>query len=313
MIGATVKAMLAALERGTTTSEALVSEHLQQIRDRDGAIGAFLYVDEDGALEAAREVDRKRDAGISLGPLAGLPIALKDNINVKRLPLTCGSRILGNFKSPYDAGVVERLRAADAVIVGKTNMDEFAMGSSTEYSALGETKNPIDPERVPGGSSGGSAAAVAAHMVPLALGSSTGGSIRQPASFCGVVGMKPTYGCVSRYGLVAYGSSLDQIGPLARDVDAATRLLKVIAGHDKRDATSAAQASLPVEDQETGAPKKPILGLVQEVCQRRRAAPSSAPFGTGRFTVVGRWRRGRNLLFSPYRVCHSRLLSGSHR
>ncbi|MDJ0836572.1 MAG: Asp-tRNA(Asn)/Glu-tRNA(Gln) amidotransferase subunit GatA [Acidobacteriota bacterium] len=238
MTGTTVKDMLTALAGGET-SEALVQAHLKQIRERDEAVGAFLTVDEDGALQQARDIDRKRAAGEPLGSLAGIPVAVKDNINVTGLKTTCGSKILADFVSPYDATVIQRLREADAVIVGKTNMDEFAMGSSTEYSALKKTVNPVNPDYVPGGSSGGSTAAVRADMVPLALGSSTGGSIRQPASFCGVVGMKPTYGRVSRYGLTAYGSSLDQIGPIARDVDGAARLLQAVAGHDDRDTTSA--------------------------------------------------------------------------
>ncbi len=264
MIGTSAAAMLEAQQQGQVTAEALVAAHLDQIRSRDAEIGAFLEVFEDEALQQAREIDRKRAAGEALGALAGLPVALKDNICVQGHRTTCGSRMLENFVAPYSATVVERLRAADAVIIGKTNLDEFAMGSSTEFSALRRTRNPVNPEYVPGGSSGGSAAAVAAGMVPLALGSSTGGSIRQPASFCGIVGMKPTYGRVSRYGLVAYGSSLDQIGPMAADVDGAARLMQVIGGFDSRDATSAREEMGDCLQALAQTPKAPRIGLVRE-------------------------------------------------
>ena len=260
----TTKELLQALSKGDLTSEALTRACLSEIEAKDEQIGAFLSVDADAALEAAATTDRKRKAGEPLGPLAGIPVAIKDNINVQNRNTTCGSRFLADFVSPYDATVVSRLRAADAVLIGKTNMDEFAMGSSTEYSALGTTRNPVDPSRVPGGSSGGSAAAVAAGMVPLALGSSTGGSIRQPAAFCGVVGMKPTYGQVSRYGLVAYGSSLDQIGPLACDVDGTARLLEVIAGHDANDATSVKKEVPPLLEQLDLPLKGLRAGLIRE-------------------------------------------------
>ncbi len=221
----------------------LVHAALQRIGELDGHVHAFLSVDRDAALVAARQWDARYAGGEDLPPLAGIPIAIKDNICTAGFPTTCGSRILKGWVPPYDATVVARLKTAGAIIVGKTNLDEFAMGSSTENSGYGPTRNPWDLERVPGGSSGGSAAAVGVGMVPLALGSDTGGSIRQPAGFTGVVGLKPTYGRVSRYGLVAFASSLDQIGPLTRTVADAALVLHVIAGHDVRDSTA---ADLPV-------------------------------------------------------------------
>ena len=226
------------LNSGELTARQLTQTCLDRISALNGELNAFISVDADGALQQADDIDQRRKAGEPIGRMAGLPIGIKDNICQKNQPTTCGSRMLQNFRPPYDAHVVERLRAEDAVIVGKLNPDEFAMGSSTETSVFGPTRNPWDQTRSAGGSSGGSAVAVAAGMVPLALGSDTGGSIRQPASFCGVVGMKPTYGRVSRYGLIAYASSLDQIGPLANDVYGATLLLECIAGHDPRDSTS---------------------------------------------------------------------------
>ena len=223
---------------GEISSREITADVLDAIEKIDPTINAFISVDPDQALERAASIDRKRAAGDRLGPLAGIPMALKDVLCVEGGRTTCGSRILENFVAPYDSTVVARLRRAGSVLVGKTNMDEFAMGSSTESSYFGPTRNPRDPERVPGGSSGGSAAAVAAHETILALGSDTGGSVRQPAGYCGVVGLKPTYGRVSRYGLVAYASSLDQIGPLAKDVEDAALLLGTIAGHDPKDSTS---------------------------------------------------------------------------
>jgi aspartyl-tRNA(Asn)/glutamyl-tRNA(Gln) amidotransferase subunit A len=226
------------LTSGSITARQLTQQSLDRISAVNGELNAFISVDADGALLQADEIDRRRKAGEKVGRLAGLPIGIKDNICQKDRPTTCGSRMLQNFRPPYDAHVIQRLRSEDAVIVGKTNPDEFAMGSSTETSVFGVTRNPWDQTRSAGGSSGGSAVAVAAGMVPLALASDTGGSIRQPASFCGVVGMKPTYGRVSRFGLIAYASSLDQIGPFANDVYGATLLLECIAGHDQRDSTS---------------------------------------------------------------------------
>lgn len=231
--------MSAALQRREATSRELVEASYARIEALDGRLHAFLNLRKDAALAEAEAIDRRRAAGEKLGRLAGIPVAIKDNLCTNDgLPTTCGSRMLENFHAPYDAHVVERLRKAGAIIVGKCNLDEFAMGSSTENSAFGPTRNPWKLDCVPGGSSGGSAAAVAAGMVPLSLGSDTGGSIRQPGSLCGVVGLKPTYGRVSRYGLIAFASSLDQIGPFARTIDDAALMLEVISGRDVRDSTS---------------------------------------------------------------------------
>ena len=225
------------LRAGETSSVELTQACLERIRAVDERIRAYLTVTDELALAQAQEADRRRREGED-NPLLGIPLAIKDVICMQGAPTTCGSRILENFMPPYDATVIERLRKAGAVILGKTNMDEFAMGSSTENSAFGPTHNPWDLTRVPGGSSGGSAAAVAADECLGALGSDTGGSIRQPASFCGIVGIKPSYGRVSRYGLVAFASSLDQIGPMGKDVRDCAILLQAIAGHDERESTS---------------------------------------------------------------------------
>lgn len=233
---------------------------LDRIDRLDPVVGAYLSVFPERALEAAQQVDRKIAAGRPVGALAGVPIAIKDVLCTSFGTTTCASRILQNFHSPYDATVVRKLLDADAIIVGKTNMDEFAMGSSTENSGLKKTVNPWDTSRVPGGSSGGSTAALAARMCFAALGSDTGGSIRQPASFCGVVGLKPTYGRVSRYGLVAYGSSLDQIGPVTFSVADAALMLGTIAGHDPADSTSVDEKTAPVGDYLAGL-NEPVAGL----------------------------------------------------
>jgi len=238
MVERTAVELLDLLSRGDISADALTGEFLQAIRRRDPQVKAFLHVDEEAAMEQAQAVDAKRRQGQALGPLAGVPVAIKDVLCTAGQPTTCGSKILQDFVPPYDAHVIIRLKEADAVLIGKTNMDEFAMGSSTENSACRTTRNPWDLGRIPGGSSGGSAAAVTACEAPLALGSDTGGSIRQPASLCGIAGLKPTYGRVSRFGLVAYASSLDQVGPFAHDVTDTALLLEVIAGHDPRDSTS---------------------------------------------------------------------------
>jgi aspartyl-tRNA(Asn)/glutamyl-tRNA(Gln) amidotransferase subunit A len=243
---------------GETSAVEVAQAHLDRIAAVDDRVHAFLHVDAEGALAAAAAVDSARAAGEPLSPLAGVPLALKDVLTQRGIPTTCGSRILEGWRPPYDATVTARLKAAGVVILGKTNMDEFAMGSSTEHSAYGPTHNPWDLERIPGGSGGGSAAAVAAFEAPLAIGTDTGGSIRQPAAVTGTVGVKPTYGGVSRYGLVALASSLDQAGPCSRTVLDAALLHAVIGGHDPMDSTS---LDVPVPDVVGAARRADVRGL----------------------------------------------------
>ncbi len=231
---------------GEASAVDITQAHLDRIAAVDDRVHAFLHVDTEGALDAARAVDQRRAAGEKLGPLAGVPIAVKDVLTTRGIPTTAASKILEGWRPPYDSTVVQRLRAAGTVPLGKTNMDEFAMGSSTEYSAYGATNNPWDLGRIPGGSGGGSAAALAAYEAPLAIGTDTGGSIRQPGAVTGTVGAKPTYGGTSRYGLIAFSSSLDTPGPCARTVEDAALLHEIIGGHDPRDSTSIPQPVPPV-------------------------------------------------------------------
>ena len=269
-----------AVKKGEITAEAVANAHLARIETLDPTVKAFLAVTKNIALEQARAVDVKRKKGESLGALAGVPVALKDNLQLTGVETTCASKILKGHIAAYDGTAVARLKAADAVFVGKTNLDEFAMGSSTENSAFQKTTNPWDKSCVPGGSSGGSAAAAAARMCAISLGSDTGGSIRQPAAFCGVVGLKPTYGLVSRYGLVAFASSLDQIGPFTRTTEDAALALSVIGGHDPLDSTSSANAAPTVpavpkdlKGVRVGLPREYFIeGLDPEVEKAVRAA-----------------------------------------
>ncbi|MFO0910226.1 MAG: Asp-tRNA(Asn)/Glu-tRNA(Gln) amidotransferase subunit GatA [Isosphaeraceae bacterium] len=263
MTPATATGLLRELNSGAITAEEVARHYLDRAQ-RLGRLNVFVHLDAELVLDQARAVDAKRKAGQPLGPLAGVPVAIKDVLCVEGEPTTCGSRMLRNFRPPYDATVIQRLKAADAVLFGKTNMDEFAMGSSTENSAYGPTRNPWDEERIPGGSSGGSAAAIAADLAPLSLGSDTGGSIRQPAAVCGIVGLKPTYGRVSRYGLIAFASSLDQIGPFAHDLADTALILGVLSGRDPHDSTS---VDTPVPDYSATLDTPPTslrIGLVKE-------------------------------------------------
>ncbi len=266
MIRNSAAEMAAKLNAGDITSVELTQLHLDRIASVDTDVHAFLYVNNEGALAQAAEVDAKRAAGEKMSPLAGVPLALKDVMTQKGVPTTCGSKILEGWRPPYDSTVVTNLKNNDIVILGKTNMDEFAMGSSTENSAYGPTHNPWDLSRIPGGSGGGSSAALAAFEAPLAIGTDTGGSIRQPAAVTGTVGVKPTYGGVSRFGLVAFSSSLDQAGPCARTVLDAALLHEAIAGHDPKDSTSI-NAPVPqvVAAAKSGDVKGMKIGVVKEL------------------------------------------------
>jgi aspartyl-tRNA(Asn)/glutamyl-tRNA(Gln) amidotransferase subunit A len=250
---------------GSATAVQATEAALERIAATDDLLHAFLTVTGDQALEDARRIDARRERGERLGPLAGVPLALKDVLVTKGIRTTAGSRILDEFVPPYDATVVRRLREAGTVVLGKTNLDEFAMGSSTENSGYGPSRNPWDPTRVPGGSSGGSAAAVAAGQAALGIGTDTGGSIRQPAALCGIVGVKPTYGLVSRYGLIAFASSLDQVGPLARDVRDAANLLEAICGHDPMDSTSIPDPPTDLTSRLTEGVEGLRIGVVKEL------------------------------------------------
>jgi aspartyl-tRNA(Asn)/glutamyl-tRNA(Gln) amidotransferase subunit A len=254
----TAAEIAAAVASGEVSAVEVTQAHLNRIVAVEPAVHAFLHVAGIGALAAAEDVDRRRATGEPLGPLAGVPLALKDVLTTKDMPTTCGSKILEGWRPPYDATVTRRLRDAGVIILGKTNMDEFAMGSSTENSAFGPSANPWDLTRIPGGSSGGSSAAVAAYEAPLGIGTDTGGSIRQPAAVCGIVGMKPTYGGSSRYGLIAFASSLDTPGPLARTVLDAALLHEVMSGHDPCDATS---VNAPVPPVVAAARQADVAGL----------------------------------------------------
>ena len=280
LITMTAAQMAQAVAAGEISAAELAAAHLDRIAQTDVHVRAFLHVARETALTAARAVDRRRAAGEPLGPLAGVPLALKDVFTTADMPTTCGSKILAGWQPPYDATVTTRLRAAGVVILGKTNMDEFAMGSSTENSAFGPSRNPWDLGRVPGGSSGGSAAAVAAYQAPLGIGTDTGGSIRQPGAVCGLVGVKPTYGGSSRYGLVAFASSLDTPGPLTRTVLDAALLHEVISGHDPRDSTSLDAPVPPVVAAARAADVAGLrVGVVTELSGEGYASGVLARFG----------------------------------
>lgn len=255
------------VQGGTSSALEELERALSVVRERNDELNVFLHVDQDGARALASTIDERVARGEYVGPLAGVPIAIKDNLCQVGIPTTCSSRILEGWRPPYNATVIDRLITAGAVPIGKTNLDEFAMGSSTENSAFGPTRNPLDPTRVPGGSSGGSAAAVAADMTPISLGSDTGGSIRQPAALCGLIGMKPTYGLVSRYGLIAFASSLDQIGPFAKNAMDAAILLEVIAGHDPMDSTSLPEPSPSLATHVNSGVVGQRVGLVRELIE----------------------------------------------
>jgi aspartyl-tRNA(Asn)/glutamyl-tRNA(Gln) amidotransferase subunit A len=275
---------LSAIETATRVAGGALSAlevtryYLARIARHGAGLNALLHVDEAGALARAQSLDEKRARGEPLGRLAGVPVVVKDNLCVRGMPTTCASKILAGYRPPYDAHVIERVLAEDGVLIAKSNMDEFGMGSSNENSAFGAVHNPWAGEHTPGGSSGGSAAACSARLAPLALGSDTGGSVRQPAAFCGVTAIKPTYGRVSRYGLVAYASSLDNVGPIARDVADAARLLGVMAGFDLRDATSAQRAAEDFEGGLTRSVRGLRIGVVKGLAAGGNAASVDSAF-----------------------------------
>ena len=278
----TARELTRQLAEGATTAAAVCETYLDRIEAVEPKLSAFNVVTAERARARARALDTRQKAGAPLGALHGVPVAIKDNICTTGVPTTAASIILRGYVPPYDATVVARLEAAGAVVMGKTNLDEFAMGSSTENSALGSTKNPWDLSRTPGGSSGGSAAAVAGGMVPLALGSDTGGSIRQPAALCGIVGLKPTYGRVSRYGLMAFASSLDQIGPLTHTVQDAAIALQVIAGYDAHDATASTEAMPDLLGSLTGEVTGLRIGVPEAILGEGVDGPASAwPMAAG--------------------------------
>ena len=302
-----------AIAERTLTATSLLEQFYMQVKKGDPEIGAFLSLSKDRAAAKATEIDKLAEAGNPLPPLAGVPVAIKDVMVTRDVRTTAGSKILENFVPPYDCTAVARLEAAGAVVLGKLNCDEFAMGSSTENSAYQPVHNPRDKSRVPGGSSGGSAAAVAADMAVATLGSDTGGSIRQPASFCGVVGLKPTYGRVSRYGLIAFASSLDHIGPLAKTVKDAAIVLRTIAGRDPMDSTS---ADVPVPDY-VAELEKPVTRHEDwrgKRIFRRRTRPRS-PHGrrSGDSEADGTGLRNRAGFLAAHRICDSDLLHSRNR
>lgn len=282
----TVHELIEKLEKGEITSEEITKSYFDRIQEKDGQVKAYVSTLQEQALAKAKKIDIDRKAGKSLSKLAGIPIGIKDNMCITGTKTTCSSKMLENFVAPYDATVIEKLNAEDMIYLGKLNMDEFAMGSSTENSAFFPTHNPWDLSRVPGGSSGGSAAAVSADMAPWALGSDTGGSIRQPASLCGVVGLKPTYGLVSRFGLVAYASSLDQIGPITKDVTDSAILLNLIAGYDPKDTTS---LELPKKDY-TASLRNDVKGMKIGVPREYLGEGTSAEVKEAMFQVIKKYQ-----------------------
>ena len=297
------------LAQGSVSAREVAQAHLDRTAAVDGDVHSYLHVDAEGALAQADAVDRRRAAGESLHRLAGVPIAVKDVMATQGLPTTCGSRILQGWVPPYDATLVTRLREAGMPILGKTNMDEFAMGSSTEHSAYGPSHNPWDLERIPGGSGGGSSSVVASFQAPLAIGTDTGGSIRQPAAVTGTVGTKPTYGGVSRYGLVALASSLDQAGPCTRTVLDAALLHEVIAGHDPMDSTSIDAPVPPVVEAARRADVKGLrIGIVRELDRRGLPGRGADPLRRGRAAPGRRRRRGRRGLVPELHLRAGRLL-----